>query len=234
MPINHCIFSDFDGTISVPDVTDVLLEAYALPQWRAIEDSWRSGAIGSMECMRRQVELLRCSREELDALVDGVAIDPGFRDFAHACREAWVPLVVLSDGLDYVIERVLRNQGLGWVPFYANRLEMHGDGRYSLAFPHARCECISGSGTCKCALMRTLRRPGAEVLLIGDGASDFCAAQGGADFVLAKGTLLDHCRKLSLPHAAYGNFRDIMLLLFNHQHGELGMQECPPVFSHAG
>jgi 2,3-diketo-5-methylthio-1-phosphopentane phosphatase len=220
--------------VSVADVTDVLLEAYALPEWRSIEMLWRDGGIGSMECMQRQVALLRCSTGELDSLVDAVAIDPWFPEFVAACRDAAAPVAVLSDGLDYVIRRVLQNHGLTDLPVYANQLEFLGDGRYALAFPHARAGCIATSGTCKCALMRALCLPGSEAVLVGDGASDFCAAREAADFVFAKGTLLPHCREFALPHAAYDNFHDVKRLFATPQRGEYATQKRSPGPSYAG
>src|SRR4029453_3347163 len=41
------VFVDFDGTIASLDTTDFLLERYAAPQWRQIEDDWKAGLIGS-------------------------------------------------------------------------------------------------------------------------------------------------------------------------------------------
>jgi 2,3-diketo-5-methylthio-1-phosphopentane phosphatase len=199
-------------------VTDVLLETYALPQWREIEEDWRAGSIGSLECMRRQVALLRCSPRQLDALADAVVIDRHFPSFVAACREAGVPVTIVSDGLDSIIRRVLRNHGLADLPVRANRLELLGEGRYALSFPYAQEGCLSASGTCKCALMRALRQPGTQAVLIGDGASDFCAAREVADFVLAKDALLRQCRELALPHAAYQDFSDVQRLLFNPGH----------------
>lgn len=219
MRTRYSFFCDFDGTVSVKDVTDVLLESYALPEWRDIEALWRAGTIGSMECMRRQVALLRCSRKELDALADAIAIDPGFPEFVAACQEAAMPVTVVSDGLDYCIRRVLRHYGLAGLPVYANRLEMLGEDRYALDFPYAHDGCLSASGTCKCALVRALRQPGTNAVLVGDGASDFCAASRAADFVFAKGTLLEHCREHSLPHAAYQDFSEVKQLLLNPQCG---------------
>lgn len=216
------------------DVTDVLLEAYAEPQWQDIEALWRAGRIGSMECMQRQVALLRCSARELDALADAVAIDPWFPDFVVACRDAAVPVTILSDGLDYVIRRVLQNNGLTDLSVYANRLEMLGDGRYALSFPHAATGCLAASGTCKCALMRGLRLPGTEAVLVGDGASDFCAAREGAGFVLAKGSLLEHCREFALPHAAYNDFQDVKRLLLAHPGGAYDAQKRASKLSYEG
>ncbi len=219
MRARYSIFCDFDGTVSVRDVTDVLLETYALPQWREIEEDWRAGRIGSLECMRRQVALLRCSPRQLDALADTVAIDRHFPNFVAACREAGVPVTIVSDGLDSIIRRVLRNHGLADLPVRANRLEQLGEGRYALSFPYAQEGCLSASGTCKCALMRALRQPGTQAVLVGDGASDFCAAREVADFVLAKDALLRQCRELALPHAAYQDFSDVQRLLFNPGQG---------------
>ena len=234
MRSTYSIFCDFDGTVSVRDVTDVLLETYALPQWREIEEAWRAGLIGSLECMRRQVALLRCTPRQLDALADTVAIDPHFPKFVAKCREAGVPVTILSDGLDYVIRRVLRNYGLADLPIRANRLELLGEEGYALSFPHAQEGCLSASGTCKCALMRALRLPGTRALLVGDGASDFCAAREVADFVLAKGALLKHCRELSLPHAAYEDFSDVQRLLFNPCHDQYDARHQAPGFGYEG
>jgi len=219
MRTRYSFFCDFDGTVSVRDVTDVLLETYALPEWRDIEALWQAGDIGSMECMQRQVSLLRCTRRQLDAVADAVAIDPGFPDFVAACREAAMPVAIVSDGIDYCIRRVLRQYGLDWLPVHANRLTMSGDGRYALTFPSAHADCLSASGTCKCARMRTLRQPGTTAVLIGDGASDFCAAREEADFVFAKGALLDFCREQALPHMAYTDFYDVKRVLSNPQQG---------------
>src|SRR6185369_8213968 len=61
------ILCDFDGTVSVEDITDSLLERFARPGWQKIEQAWRRGEIGSHDCMAEQVALLDASREEIDA-----------------------------------------------------------------------------------------------------------------------------------------------------------------------
>jgi 2-hydroxy-3-keto-5-methylthiopentenyl-1-phosphate phosphatase len=228
------VFCDFDGTISRKDVTDELFGAFALPEWRVIEASWRAGEIGSRECMRRQVELLRCSRGEMDSLLDSIAIDPGFPGFVAACRDKGVPVVVLSDGIDYAIHRVLRNHGLDDLPVYANRLRLRADGGFSLDSPHTDPTCLAKSGTCKCALMRRLALPGFETALVGDGSSDFCAASEAADFVLAKDSLLRHCLANALDHAHYATFRDVQKLLIDLERDERPFNERSSIPAYAG
>ncbi|PYS76594.1 MAG: phosphatase, partial [Acidobacteria bacterium] len=46
MPI---LFLDFDGTISERDAIDAMLEAFAAPEWLAVEEEWQAGRIGSRE-----------------------------------------------------------------------------------------------------------------------------------------------------------------------------------------
>src|SRR5215468_11093611 len=63
------VLIDFDGTVAPDDPTDRLLERFADPLWRVIEEQWQSGLISSRQCMQRQVDLLRVSPEALDAAI---------------------------------------------------------------------------------------------------------------------------------------------------------------------
>ncbi|MBN8728770.1 MAG: MtnX-like HAD-IB family phosphatase [Xanthomonadales bacterium] len=207
---NWTILCDFDGTISVRDTTDALLERFGRPGWEAVERAWREGEIGSRECMARQVALVEASPSELDAWLDEVAIDPAFPAFVAAAQAAGIPLTVLSDGLDHAIARILGRHGLGDLPVVANRLEAVGENGWRLEFPFGRTGCPSGN--CKCGAAGDAHAARRRVLLIGDGASDFCVA-GEADLVFAKGRLVEHCRTAAIPHLPIVDFRDALALL---------------------
>lgn len=198
------VFVDFDGTIATVDTTDLLLERFADPRWREVEDEWAKGLIGSRECMARQIDLVRASPADIDRFIDEVEIDPGFPRFASLCRELGYDVSVLSDGLDYTVERVLARAGLV-LPIRANRFEWMGANRWRLGFPHARESCSALAGNCKCQFADAVL--GAARIVVGDGRSDFCISEG-ADFVLAKGRLLEHCQRISAPHFAFTDFYD--------------------------
>ena len=100
------VICDFDGTISTVDVTDRLLEAYADREWVEIEAEWKSGDIGSRECLSRQLAILRATSADIDALVDTIHIDAHFTAFAEFCAAQTIPLIIVSDGLDGVITRI--------------------------------------------------------------------------------------------------------------------------------
>lgn len=204
--MNWRVFIDFDGTISIPDTTDLILERFADPAWREVEALWRAGLIGSRECMSRQVAMIRASRDEMDAFIDTVEVDPGFSAFVRDCEARGLPVMVASDGLDRVVRAVLARIGHGDLPVAANALHFLGADRWSLASPFARPDCRSASGTCKCAVAGAGR--GRFDLLIGDGRSDQCLALE-ADFVFAKHGLAAYCEDNAIAHAAFDQFADL-------------------------
>ncbi len=203
------MFVDFDGTIALEDTTDVILERFADPQWRAIESDWLAGLIGSRECMARQVDLIRARPEQLDELAKDIPLDPHFLDFSALCRNQGIPLTVVSDGLDRVATAMLQRAGAN-VPVLANRLEWLGKDRWRLAFPYSADDCRAASGNCKCRAVG--KEPGTIRILVGDGRSDFCAAET-ADLVFAKGALAEHCHSKGLTYSTFGNFAGATALL---------------------
>ncbi len=206
------ILCDFDGTISVEDVTDVLLERYGLPGWQTLEDEWRGGRLSSRLCMQGQIALLDVDKQELDAQIDAFRIDPDFPAFVTAAQHAGWEISIVSDGLDYAIRRILARYGLTDLPVRANHLVQIGPRRWRLESPCADTACVVDSGTCKCAIVARPQALRHHVALVGDGASDFCAA-GRVDFVFAKHRLIEHCRAQDILHTPIVGFADAIRLL---------------------
>ncbi|MGE0698961.1 MAG: HAD-IB family phosphatase [Hyphomicrobiaceae bacterium] len=203
------VLVDFDGTIATVDTTDLLLERFAEPAWVGVEEDWKAGRIGSRECMVRQIALVRATPAELDAFVAGIEIDPHFAGFVALCRARGLDISVVSDGLDRTVGAVLARYGLD-IPFRANRLEWLGGDRWRLAFPHARGDCRSLAGNCKCQFAAA--PTGTVRVVVGDGRSDFCVA-GEAELVLAKGALARHAAESGMPHFAISTFAEATPLL---------------------
>jgi 2,3-diketo-5-methylthio-1-phosphopentane phosphatase len=198
-------FVDFDGTLVPADALDSLLERFGAPAWREIDALWQAGQIGSREALTRQVDLIRATPEELDAAVDEIEIDPGFLGFMQLCADYGITASVVSDGLDRVIGRILHNHGIV-MNYTANRLEPVGADRWKVSFPNARADCRMLAGHCKCATAAL----GSRVIkvVIGDGRSDLCVAEG-ADLVLAKGSLVELCARKGIANTAIGDFGDV-------------------------
>lgn len=209
------VFCDFDGTVSIQDATDVVLDRCADAEWQDFEELWKQGAIGSAECMRRQVGLIRANQWRLDAVLDAIDIDPSFPAFVDFCRSRGIILTVVSDGVDYFIHRILSRHRLPPLPVIANRLMIQGRTRYRLASPFDRRNCESGAGICKCRCVGAAQAPR---VYIGDGRSDFCVADK-PERVFAKGDLAEFCARNSIPFMPYLNFAEVAQALGSHRIG---------------
>jgi 2,3-diketo-5-methylthio-1-phosphopentane phosphatase len=197
------VILDFDGTVVRQDATDLILERFALPEWRDVEQDWVAGRIGSRECLARQIDLVRASDHDLDGVIAELEVDPGFPSFVSLCHDRGFDVVVGSDGLDRIIAPVLKRCGLS-LPFVSNRLSSIGGSRWRIDFPHFDAACEVSNGTCKCAI---LGRAPVLTMLVGDGRSDFCVA-ARAKWVLAKGQLAHHCRQAQIPHVPIDGLTD--------------------------
>lgn len=201
------VLCDFDGTISSNDVTDALLEKFASPEWEEIETAWREGLINSRECMTEQYALVKATEDELNNFLDTVEIDPHFKDFTKFCGKSGYSLVIVSDGFDYYIERVLRNRGLAGIEVFSNHLEFK-DGEIKTEFPHTSDEC-DACGNCKTSIFHRFKTPENKVVYVGDGWSDRCIAHE-SDVIFAKHKLIDYCHERGLAYTPYSTFADIL------------------------
>ena len=201
------VFLDFDGTVTLHDATDAILEAFADPAWLEIEDAWLSGRIGSRECLTRQMALVSATRDQVDQLLDEIGVDPGFAMLLETCAARAVPVHIVSDGFDYCIDRILGRPDLkmlaGLTDSHIVSSRLRPDGRrWSATFDHPPTACAHGCATCKPAAMGRLTVAGAVTVFVGDGMSDQYAA-AGADVVFAKDKLAAFCDASAILYSPY-------------------------------
>jgi 2,3-diketo-5-methylthio-1-phosphopentane phosphatase len=211
-PPNAILFLDFDGTITRRDAVDVILEAYADPEWLRFESEWREGRLGSRDCLRAQMCLVRASRGQLDTLLDEIEIDEGLIPLLEMCAAHNIPAHIISDGFDYCIRRILsRAKRVGILlrgrRVCASRLEARGQ-LWRTEFPFFQQTCGHGCATCKPAVMRLLNPTNAPALFVGDGLSDRYAV-ASADLVFAKNGLATYCNENEIEHTLFRDLNDV-------------------------
>ena len=138
------------------------------------------------------------------------SLDPAFAVFVEFCRHRSIPVVVLSDGLDFYVERLLRKSGLGDLPFFSNHLELVEQGAVTKlvpSFPHTDAECLV-CGNCKRNHLLTLSGDDDIIVYIGDGISDRCPVRY-ADIVFAKGRLIRYCQEQNITYHEFRTFVDV-------------------------
>jgi len=200
---------DFDGTLSLRDSVDALLERHAPAEWHAIEAEWAQGRITAQECMRQQIRMITGNEEQLERFFETIRLDSTFLPFLNYVQK-FAQVAIVSDGISRAIHTALESAGFPGIPVFANRLSfLHG--KWELDFPNSDVHCAVGSGVCKCAVARNLSGASAQpVVLIGDGRSDMCLA-GQVDYVFAKESLARYCEAEAIPFTEFLSFSDVLV-----------------------
>ncbi len=190
-----------------------ILDAFASPEWRAIDDRWVRREIPTSARARAQFELITADQSDVDALIRAHRIDPAFSGLATELRTQGAEVRVVSDGFDYYVRPMLAAGGVGDVPFVANRMTFR-DGVIELEFPHEAAGC-GHCGVCKGAEARSAHAAGRRVAFVGDGVSDRHAADE-AEVVFASHLLAEYCESHGIPYHAFVSLADVHAWVIAH------------------
>jgi 2-hydroxy-3-keto-5-methylthiopentenyl-1-phosphate phosphatase len=112
------VLCDFDGTIASDDIGFRIIETFAGPGWREVEDAYQRGEKGSRVALEEIFSLTEVPEHVLRSFVeDHFHLDPAFHAFLEFCRSADLEVTVLSDGFDFYIDLMLAKvQGRSSLP----------------------------------------------------------------------------------------------------------------------
>jgi 2-hydroxy-3-keto-5-methylthiopentenyl-1-phosphate phosphatase len=197
---------DFDGTISRTCLCDFLYSQFATCGLK-YSDMWAEGKVGTKEEIETTFQFIHASRTEMEKALDTIEVVPGFKQFYETCREQGYNLIIVSDGLEWAIRYVIASVGVKDIQVMSNRIFFEGE-KYRFEFPFY--SLVSPKvGVYKLDIARNFKKDGRPVFLIGDGKTDFDAAQA-VDFVFARDALWEFCQEKKLPSFHYENFFDIL------------------------
>jgi 2-hydroxy-3-keto-5-methylthiopentenyl-1-phosphate phosphatase len=203
------VLVDYDGTISVRDIGDVLMERYfpdaALAA--AMDAAYDRGEFTSRDLVRWDMDVLPRDPSLLRAAAAALEQDAAFPSFVAWVRSLRGTVEVVSDGLGFYIESNLAalDPALADLPVATN--ENPVDGPDGVSFPYANPSC-DACGTCKRERVRAHRAAGWFVVLVGDGTTDRYAAHE-ADLTLAKGKLLAWAEATGHDASEWRDFDDV-------------------------
>ncbi len=210
------IFCDFDGTITVNDVWVNSLGKFIKDKERFKElcDLFDMNIISARECIKRELNLIEdFNFEKFDEFINEEKIDPYFKSFIDYCKFNNYEIYIISEGLDYYIERILKKENID-LPYFCNKMVIYFDEnnkqKLTCEFPYSDENCVfCGMSKRNIILSYTNEFDNEISVLIGDSTSDFCAANY-ADIVFAKKKLVSYCWKNNITYFPYNNFLDIM------------------------
>jgi 2-hydroxy-3-keto-5-methylthiopentenyl-1-phosphate phosphatase len=212
------LFVDFDGTVTEKDVGDGIFSNFMRKNpadehlhERLIEE-WKAGRISSQECLTEECANMIVTEEEFQVELDAYTLTPGFPETAEYCVANKIPIMILSDGLDYYIEYLLGKYGLGHIPFLSNHMYFENGG-VEIEFPHIGKGC-GRCGNCKRSHIKALTGDGDRIIYAGDGYSDRFAIKD-SDIVFARSDLAEYCSENDHEFLPYKDFYSILTYLEN-------------------
>ena len=219
------VLVDFDGTASLHDVAEHLLDEFADGSWRDYDAAWDRGELDSRRVITAQAAMLDAPVDELLAFaVEHCPIDPTFPPFVRWLGDHGVPVALVSDGFGFYIEPLLRAAGIEGVRIVTNEWSPNGAERIDFANGHPEC---LGCGTCKMNAVLEHRAHG-PVAFVGEGSSDRYGALY-ADVAFAKDRLVDIATADGVPFFPWSTFDDVRARLETLEEvpGPVGGRRCP-------
>jgi len=189
-----------------------ILNRFTGEGWSEIDRAYCAGEIGSRDAYSRIVSLLKGSKSQMLEFVSATEkLDPHFPEFYTYCREKQMDVKIVSDGLDFYIDAILKKYNLQDIEYFSNVVEFRNGNALSIAFPRMNIQCEK-CGTCKSDVLNEYRGSYDRVIYIGNGYSDICPAKD-ADMVFAKDILYEKCKQNGTACVLYENFYDIRAFL---------------------
>jgi 2-hydroxy-3-keto-5-methylthiopentenyl-1-phosphate phosphatase len=149
----------------------------------------------------------------VDDYIRSQSVDPYFLDFYDFVSERRILFGVATQRLGRIVETILRREGLGGVPVFANKLDVEPF-TIRLSFPHYMVLGCDLCPSCNVYHLRRFRRPDAPLIFVGDKEHDLCSCLE-ADLVFARNGLHKRLEKEGIEHHSFEHLRDVERKLMN-------------------
>ncbi len=199
-PRGTSVVVDWDGTVTETDTLALVMREFGdLSVYR--ETGREMGrSLTHDEALAASFATVRADLDDVVGwLLANVRIRAGFADLVREHRS-----LVVSSGFHELIDPILRREGLA-VEVLANRVEADPDGWRAVFREEIACEECGEA--CKRASL-----PSRDVVYVGDGYSDRCAALA-ARRVFATGPLALELERRAVPYEPFGDFHDVVAAL---------------------
>lgn len=203
------LFCDFDGTISRRDVGYAIFNHYSEGKNDELLPDWKDGKLSTRDCLLFEAAMVKASAKDVYNFIDRFEIDDSFNKFVKLCENNCSPLFIVSDGLDFYIDYILKKHNLSHLNYVANTGKLENDG-ITIDFPHQNETCPR-CGICKGEQIKQFRNKMKDkyrIIFVGDGYSDTCAVSE-ADVVFAKKDLEQYCLSNKISYYKYETFDDV-------------------------
>lgn len=197
---------DFDGTITREDVSLMILEAFADGNWRRRLKDYETGEISVGRFNTEAFAMVKANKGILlEAVRDRIKIRAGFSEMVDCCRRKGFRFVIVSNGLDFYIEEVMKNMGMGDIEVFAAKTHFHPEG---LEVHYIGPDGSYLDSNFKGSYVNSFLGDGYRIIYVGNGSSDLAPAKE-CHHIFATGTLVTRCRQANLACTSFTDFREV-------------------------
>ncbi|MFC2047973.1 MtnX-like HAD-IB family phosphatase [Chloroflexota bacterium] len=201
---------DFDGTITEEDVSFVLLDTFADRDWRQLLREYQEGKMSVGSFNRRAFAMVKADRESLlKVAMNNVKIRPGFRELVTYCHSKGFRFVIVSNGLDFYIEEILRSLGMTDTEVFAAKTRFHPEG---LKVQYIGPDGSHLENNFKGAHVNSFLSEDYRIIYAGNGISDILPARQ-CHYIFATGNLLAYFKETNLEYTPFTNFKEVLKVL---------------------
>src|SRR5262245_2127355 len=198
---------DYDGTITEVDTLDEIAQRFGdRTVYEEVEEGLHGGSLTLREVITREFEPVRRPLAEVVGwTIENVRVRRGLKELASLSSARGWPIIVLSSGFHELIEPVLAREGLD-LELRANRIDPDPAGWRVLWRDEAVC------AVCGEACKRSSLPASGEIVYVGDGISDRCAALA-SDRIFATRGLAHYLDERGIPYERFDDFLDVVAAL---------------------
>ncbi len=204
------VFSDFDGTITEKDVLMSIVEHFAPPLWKEIWKKIFTREITISQGVEELFHLIPSSRKEeiTSWVLKHIKVREGFPEFLQFLKKEGIPFVIVSGGLDFYINAIIKPYRELITAVYANKA-VFTEKYIKVEFIY-RCNniCKNDCGMCKPYVMEKFYSDKRPWIYIGDSITDLEVA-GVSDIIFARDYLAKTLEALKINYFPFNNFIDI-------------------------
>ncbi|CCE66039.1 hypothetical protein TPHA_0O00700 [Tetrapisispora phaffii CBS 4417] len=221
--VKSVIFTDFDGTITLQDSNDHLVDSTGIGKERRLKifEGIIDGSKTFREAFTEMMDSVKLPYEDcIKILEKDISLDPGFKDTFNWAQENNVPIIVVSSGtaaiIRHLIGKFLGEENLDKLDIVANDIEYSDDGEWHVkyrdetGFGHDKSRTITEyKNKFEAQLKAGEERP--TYFYCGDGVSDLSAAKE-CDLLFARAgkDLITYCKNENVPYHEFTTFADIL------------------------
>ena len=198
---------DFDGTITEEDMGFLLLDSFASEDWRRLLTEYREDKISVGYFNMKAFTMIRADRQTLLEFVKNeVGIRAGFRQLLAYCHKRGFRFVIVSNGLVFYIEAILRDIGIDNIDILAAQTNFGPEGIEAKYIGPEGNQIQDGF---KEVYTRLFLSRDYRVVYIGNGISDTSPAKQ-AHHIFATGELLAYCKQTNLDCTPFVDLSDVV------------------------